>query len=274
MKSNDPKFITSSVPVNSRTTRAQKKEQKLTPQLQKRRLQTQHQHRFGLSLVEQIHLRKHKSNNLRTTKLAAYSITFAIAGVCLVLGAIRSSGLLIALGSCGLVATSIMLARQTRNANNTQQAHNLASTNSAALFDLESLEKFDQALNLMSVEVSEEIAVQLLDFKQQILRLSHIYASTSINEHFTQEDKLYVVEAVRRYLPDSLQAYLRIPAEQRNQILPQQGHSARQLLSHQIELIANELGKREAKLKQNAAVELIKQQHFLESKQSTSNMDV
>jgi hypothetical protein len=274
MKSNDPKFITSSIPVNSRTTRAQKKEQKLTPQLQKRRLQTQHQHRFGLSLVDQIHHKKHKVHNLRTSKLAAYSFAFAIAGVCLVLGAIRSSGILIALGSCGLVAASIMLIRQTRNANNTQHTSHLTSTHTAALFDIESLEKFDQALHLMSVEVSEEIAVQLLDFKQQILRLNQMYTSASISEHFTQEDKMYVVEAVRRYLPDSLHAYLRIPTDQRNQILPQQGHSARKLLSHQIELIANELGKREAMLKQNAAVELIKQQHFLESKQSTSNMDV
>lgn len=274
MKSNDPKFITSSVPVNSRTTRAQKKEQKLTPQLQKRRLQTQQQHRFGASLVNQIHHRKHQSHTLRTSKLAAYSFAFAIAGVSLVLGAIRSSGLLIALGSCGLVAASIMLVRQMRNANMTQQTHKLTSNTTAVLFDIESLEKFDQALHLMSAEVSEEIAVQLLDFKQQILRLNQIYTSTSISEQFTQQDKMYVVEAVRRYLPDSLQAYLRIPAEQRNQILPQQGHSARQILSHQIELIANELGKREAKLKQNAAVELIKQQHFLESKQSTSSMDV
>jgi hypothetical protein len=269
MKSNDPKYITSSAPINSRTTPSPKKEPQLSPELHKRRLQTQLKHRIGMPLTEQAHRSKHPSINRKKNSLILTSICFALAIVSLILGTILSSMFLIASGVVCMVLALTFFYHQTKKGKQEQNVLNF-SNEAVPLFDLASLEKFDNALNLVALEVSEDIVVQLIDIKQQIVKLHQLYSKESLNEHFTQEDKMYVIEAVRRYLPDSLQAYLRIPHEQRNQILPQNQYSSRQMLSHQLELIANELGKREAKLKTNAAVDLIKQQHFLESKTSTT----
>lgn len=107
----------------------------------------------------------------------------------------------------------------------------------------------------------------LAEFKQLVARIARHPQSASTDEFFTVEDRLYVVECVRRYLPDSLQSYLAVPRSQRAVALAD-GGSAESLLASQLDLLRSELEQREAKLARSAAEQLVRQQRFLQSKRS------
>ena len=73
---------------------------------------------------------------------------------------------------------------------------------------------------------------------------------------------------LRRYLPDSLHAYLMVPKDQRSAQVLERGETAVSLLLGQLKLLGAELDKREKKLTKSKAENLLKQQRFLESKSS------
>jgi hypothetical protein len=133
------------------------------------------------------------------------------------------------------------------------------------LIDASSLETLDRALERMAPEVPEQTATQLVALKQLIVRIA-AHGSASMDETFTLEDRLYLNECVRRYLPDTLESYLKVPKAQRESGILDGERSAAALLSSQLHLLHAELEKREAKLARNAAHQLLQQQRFLESK--------
>ena len=145
-------------------------------------------------------------------------------------------------------------------------AASAAETAIAPLFDEACLLAFDRALDALAPEATEAVAARLTGIKNQLARIAGLTANRPVDEHFTLDDRLYLTELVRRYLPDSLQAYLLVPRAQRANQLTAQAGSAESLLLGQLQLLGAELDKRELKLAHSRAEALMRQQRFLESK--------
>ena len=135
-----------------------------------------------------------------------------------------------------------------------------------ALFDTEALQAFDRALEAAAPELGEQATQRLLQTKEAFRRMGH--ERPTHDEHFTVEDRLFLRECLRRYLPDTLQAYLRVPAAQRRQVLHEGQPSAHDALLQQLALLHGEILAREKKIGRSAAEVLATQQRFLESKKS------
>ena len=189
------------------------------------------------------------------------AISAASGLVLLLLGAIQSSMVLTTAGACLLVLSLGALAWWSR-----RRSAARAMGAAAPLFDDEAMRRFDAALDAASAELAEPQCRQLLALKNSLVRIGTRAMTVATDEHFRPEDRLYLVECVRRYLPDSLEAYLRVPAAQRRLALDGQGESAENLLSHQLALLLQEVERREEALGRSAAEGLRRQHRFLESK--------
>jgi len=75
-----------------------------------------------------------------------------------------------------------------------------------------------------------------------------------------------VIEAIRRYIPDTLSAYLQVPPAQRALPGPLAAPSADQLLLTQLALLQSELEQRERLLHAGSVEPLLRQQRFLQAK--------
>ena len=80
------------------------------------------------------------------------------------------------------------------------------------------------------------------------------------------DDALFVGETVRRYLPDSIQATLKIAPQDRSTQIIDKGKTATSLLHEQLVLLEGELKTREARLAPLAGEALLQQQRFLAAK--------
>lgn len=129
-----------------------------------------------------------------------------------------------------------------------------------------SLAAFDAALEKSAAQLDEENATRLLTIKDAFKRMGNQVAAH--DEHFTVEDRMYLRECLRRYVPDSVQAYLRVPAAQRNEALLNDQPCAQIALLQQLDLLLEEIRLREKKLGRSAAEVLARQQRFLASKKS------
>ena len=80
------------------------------------------------------------------------------------------------------------------------------------------------------------------------------------------EESLYLREAVRRYIPDSINSCLQVPQKDRASLVIDGSKPALDLLHDQLQMIQLQLDGREAKLTQIAGEALLRQQRFLASK--------
>jgi hypothetical protein len=140
---------------------------------------------------------------------------------------------------------------------------------SAALprpYDAVALEKLDAVMEAVAPDLPQGGVDALLRLKATLLRMAAPLQSVSADEHFTLDDRFYITEAVRRYLPDSLESFLAIPKAQRTSVTLDDGRTATDTLLAQLQLINDGLEQRETKLAKSAARQLEQQQRFLESK--------
>lgn len=191
----------------------------------------------------------------------ATSVLAAGGAVVVLLGVIQSAALPLVAGAGATLLGAVGWWR-TRPA---QPAHS-AATPATALFDTEALQAFDRCLEAAAPELGEQAIQRLLETKEAFQRMGH--ERPTHDEHFTVEDRLFLRECLRRYLPDTLQAYLRVPAAQRRQVLHQGQPSAHDALLQQLALLHGEILAREKKIGRSAAEVLARQQRFLESKKS------
>lgn len=80
------------------------------------------------------------------------------------------------------------------------------------------------------------------------------------------QDAAFVQQSVARYLPDSLEAYLRVPAERRRQPLSDGQPSADEALVQQLATLLEGLQRRLQPLHDEAGEALLRQQRFLDVK--------
>lgn len=113
----------------------------------------------------------------------------------------------------------------------------------------------------------------LRGIKASLVRMLPLLNAAEVDGHFTRDDLSYTVEFVRRYLPDTLEAYLLVPALQRGQATDGQSSgqsslqsSADALLLAQLRLLQTELNQRETRLGQLRTGALEQQGRFLQAK--------
>lgn len=263
----DSDYVRSSRPVNSRTTsRPELKTAKPAslPAAVHGRLAAQRaQTRLGRPLAEQLRASRQPGTPAR---LGAWHIGGGVmataAGVALLLAWIQASWpLAAAAGGALVVAGGLVLGGRRAAA-----PSHLAPEPTAPIFDDASLLAFDRLLAQQGPLLPEPVQDRLVALKQQIARTAQLAASATAGEHFTLDDRMYLAELVRRYLPDSLQAYFLVPQAQRATLRLEQDQTAETLLLGQMALFCTELVRQETRLAKDQAGALLRQQRFLQAK--------
>ncbi len=259
----DSNYVKGSGPVNRRQVLRDKLvEPRVNPLALKRLHKSRALQTLGVPLEQQLLMPRGKERGPGKSGIAM-AVLLAVGGVGVLLAAVQASLVMALGGGAALAAAGGVAVLRARR----EPAAPVSMAGPA--FDAESLRKLDIALEQVAPEVGDEVFRQLLALKATLARVAAMLPQVSADENFTVDDRLYLVECVRRYLPDSLEAYLRVPAAQRTSGLLESGKSARAVLQDQLVMLQSELEKREGKLGRSAAEGLMRQQRFLESKAKT-----
>lgn len=220
--------------------------------------------RFGLPLADQIcQFEQTRSRSRLSAAAIVGSIVAAVSIVGLLLAWIQQSFIFAAGGLLGIFLGLGLILREHHS-----KVSSMPATAQAPLFDAPALLAFDRMLDQTSSELPEHIALQLVEIKALVVSISRHASSSVADEHFTLDDRMYLIECVRRYIPDSLQSYLLVPTTQRSAVPIEGDQTAALSLGKQLTLIQAELKKCELKIGKSAAEKLLRQQRFLESKRT------
>ncbi len=262
----DPNYVASNKPVNLRTSAKQAPPPiTVSPMLHGRIASLKNKHRFGPPLIEQLRAAPRRTAHTSitpSTVVAAMLVTTS--SVAALLAGIQQSLSMASLAGAGLVF-GVGLAWY---AYRKSAPHSTPHQSGTLFFDEASLLAFDRALAQVGEALPADIAQQLHGIKQQIVRIAQFANQTALSDAIEPENKHYLRETLQRYLPDSLQSYLLVPAPARASQLITAHHTADDLLRQQLLLLSGELDKRESKLTKIAAEQLVLQQRFLEEKSS------
>jgi hypothetical protein len=262
MKDEDPRYISADGPANPRHARRESLPPPPVSEEALARVQRMHaRHLLGAPLQAQMRAAAPAVRQTIHPVQIGSAIGAAAGGVVLLLGAIQSSLIVAVPGAALLVAGLATLAWSSRR---TAAPRALGAV--SPLFDDETMNRFDTALEQASAALDEPLCQQLLALKGSLVRIGTRAATVATDEHFTLEHRMYLLECLRRYIPDSLEAYLRVPASQRHSTAEGQGDCAATLLSRQLSLLQDEVDRREEALGRSATEGLRRQQRFLEAK--------
>lgn len=269
----ESRLVSGEGPVNLRTALKQQRSLNasarpphLAPTALQQRIERVHtRNRFGASLVEHLSSTRVSAQPPASGAQIAGGVLAACGCVVALLGAIQSLVLPLAAGialtGCGALGWKLAH-RRARQAGHASAL----GAQGAGMFDPAALAAFDAALEAAAPELDEESAARLLLIKEAFKRMGHQVAA--YDEHFTVEDRLYLRECLRRYVPDSVAAYLRVPVGQRSEALLPGQPCAQVALCQQLDGLLEEIRLREQKIGRSAAEQLVRQQRFLASKKS------
>jgi len=260
----DPsKYVASSGPVNRRTTgrRDPLPTAPVNPVVQERLAAAKARHRLGPPLAEQLLVRPAVARPPIKPLAVAGAILSAASATGLFLAWLQLSWLLASAAAVGLLAGVLLVVRNSRS----DGAAPSEAPPPAQLFDEAQLQAIDRTLDRLAPELPDGVATELVEFKHLVVRIGRHPGAAVINENFTLEDRMYVRECITRYLPDSLEGYIAVPARDRGTTLAD-GQSAESLLAGQLAMLRSELERREARMAIAAAEPLLKQQRFLKAK--------
>lgn len=136
----------------------------------------------------------------------------------------------------------------------------------APFVDARSLAALDKILDDAAPELDDALLKQLMQVKDALLRVVELERSTDASGSFDSEDRLYLRQCIKRYLPDTLLAYLMVPAPHRRHALDQAGATPAQALASQLALIRQTLERLEALGVVAASEPLMRQERFLQAK--------
>lgn len=215
--------------------------------------------RAGPSLAQQLHAPP-AANHRPTAGVVVGSVLTAGGGTAIFLGWLQSSWPAAIGGAATAAAGAWCIWRWwARGASDPQQPV------AAPMVDDEAILAFDNAFARLAPQLPDDVAQALARCKAQVVRIARSPAAAQTGERFGFEDRMFVRECVRRYLPDALQAYLLVPAAQRH-AQPADGESAHELLLSQLQRLAEGLAERESKLAADAREALLREQRFLQAK--------
>lgn len=283
MQPSDPRFVSSNRPLNRRTAYlAARKKQEINPTVQRQLAAIKAKHALGLPLLDQLQTESSAATHAQLPpKQIVLGIVAATSFTAGLLATIEQSMLVASTsGLCFLLsATWLGLARRhNRQTSSTQFT-------SVALFTVDNIIAFDRAIAALydTREKTEQpphdselqhkldnLKSTLLSIKAQFVRIHQLTANTEVQAVLSYDDQFYLNACLQRYLPDSLESYLRIPPEARFTQAVQGEQTALDLLLNQLHLLQTEIDQREQTLTKNATEQLMRQQRFLEEKSRSS----
>jgi hypothetical protein len=134
------------------------------------------------------------------------------------------------------------------------------------LADPEALARLDAVMEKMAAQAPQTTVDSLARLKESIVRSMALVGANAEEGSLASEESLYLREAVRRYIPDSINSCLQVPQKDRASLVIDGSKPALDLLQDQLQMIQRQLDAREAKLAQIAGEALLRQQRFLASK--------
>ena len=223
--------------------------------------------RLGASLAERLSpLQNHadKAGALGTREILA-GLGAGVSAVGLTLGLIQ--GAIVVIGAsavllCGFGAAAHLAAKARRHTGGE------AVADTSDLVDGKDIALLDAAMEKLAATATQETIDRLRDVKAQISRCVALLASAKGQQVYADEDQLFIRACVRRYLPDSISAFLRVPQKDQETLLIDEGKTALALLHEQIEMLQSQLQANEGRLTQMAGESLMQQQRFLAAKTS------
>jgi hypothetical protein len=266
----DSRRAYSNAPVNRRTApRVAPRPQAPPPAVRARTQQARQRQELGAPLSELLERAASDGAAHQRSRLHPLVIGAAVCAVAAIsaLVLIRSgAGLALAGALLALSGTCWLWQRRiTRTARQALSLHAPPST-SASPFDEQALRRIDQMFEAAAAAVSEPVLERLIALKTSAARMALAVNRAEVDGDFTVEHRLYVIEAIRRYIPDTLSAYLQVPPAQRALPGPLAAPSADQLLLAQLALLQSELAQREQLLHAGSVEPLLRQQRFLQAK--------
>ncbi|HEY8358606.1 MAG TPA: hypothetical protein VIL30_14205, partial [Ramlibacter sp.] len=208
----DRKFVVADRRVNRRTTLrpvAAPRPAPVSPVSRDRLQAGQARRRLGVPLAEQVRRPDEKRVPWRAPAVAGGMLA-AGGAVALMLGALQGAWWLAGGGIAGTLA-GLATTWHFRPAPQPFERMDIASS----LLEPDAITAFDRAVGEVGPELPLPIAVQLAALKGAVAAIARNPAAARTDEYFTFEDRMYVVECVRRYVPDSLQGFLAVPKAQR-----------------------------------------------------------
>jgi hypothetical protein len=221
--------------------------------------------RLGASLAERLSPLQHHADNagaLGTREIVSV-VGAGVSGVGLTLGLIQGAVVVIgasALLLCGFGAAAHFAGKARR------QAGGEAVADTSDLVDAKDIVLLDAAMEKLAATANQDTIDRLSDLKAQISRCVALLAGAKGNQVYADEDQMFIRASVRRYLPDSIGGFLRVPQKDRESLLMEGGKTALDLLHDQIDMLKSQLQAKEERLAQLAGESLMQQQRFLAAK--------
>lgn len=255
------RYVVGERPVNRRTADPGllKEEALVHPQVQQRTRQLLQRHELGLPLAERL-----AEAAAQPARVPAASVAALIAGTALLPVAALSGEWW--LRAASVAAAAALYGWAWHGIRREAQRRAAPAAHAAPLVDTRTLADLDEVLERVAPELPQAQLEALVALKDTLARVVGAARAAGASDTLTVDDRLYLHECVRRYIPDSLQAYLRVPAEHRNRPLGDGGATATQTLASQLALIQQALDEQEAKCAAGAGEALLQQQRFLQAK--------
>jgi len=242
-----------SKPVNRRTRQLQPASAEDRPEVvQQRQQQLRARHELGRPLA---------AGPRSTAKAAPLPMAARVqagVGVASLSGALFVSqpvvvGVLVVVGTAGLAWAARGVWRQRRVPGELSQE---------ALLPSAALQALDQLLARAAPELPAPATAAVKVIKQDL----ELAQQPALLGRLAMQDRSFVQLCVERYLPDSLEAYLRIPAARRAEPLASGEPSADAALIQQLTTLHEGLQRRLQPLQNDAGEALLRQQRFLDQK--------
>ena len=221
--------------------------------------------RLGATLAERLSpLQQHPdSTGALSTREVLAGVGAGVSAVGLTLGMIQ--GAIVVIGSsavllCGFGAVAHLAAKARRRAGGEAVAH------TSDLVDGKDVALLDAAMEKLAATATQETIDRLRDVKAQISRCVALMNGAKGHQVYADEDQLFIRACVRRYLPDSISAFMRVPQKDRETLPLDDGKTALALLHDQIDMLQSQLQAKEERLTQAAGESLMQQQRFLAAK--------
>ena len=177
---------------------------------------------------------------------------FAVASASALLLVRSGAGLVLAAALAVLGGASGLWQHRSQRVAKAAQRRVMPAPSNPALFSAEALRRIDEAFEATAAIVPDAALAALLSLKATAVRLALALNRAEVDAGFTVEDRMYVIECIGRYIPDTLGFQL--------------AQNADQIVLSQLALLQSELELREQRLQGRAVEPLLRQQRFLEAK--------
>ncbi|MES2950726.1 MAG: hypothetical protein V4858_19505 [Pseudomonadota bacterium] len=224
----------------------------------KRRLGTPLSHRLTASAGS-----AHQAK-LPTATAILQAIGGTISATGLGLGVIQSS--VVVMGGSALALSAVAIWAVFSRRSRPGDAAGSSRVAAPELADPEALAQLDALMEKMAAHAPQVTVDSLARLKESIVRCTALVGTTQAEAGLASEESLYLREAVRRYIPDSITSCLQVPQKDRASLVIDGSKPALDLLHDQLQMIQQQLDAREATLTQVAGEALLRQQRFLASK--------